>query len=235
MTNHQDNAARLARIAQIAAVVMVLVAIGAFLISIPADKLETGPVGGIGANPGVPGPDPDENRFHVPEEDWTIALGPLTASRDPITVASNGSGGINGKGPNGTDGEAEPTPTVTRDPRNRPPIRYLGSLGDGKGLAALIDFAGQQQLVRIGQEFQNEYEITEITPEQIIVADGFDEFTIALEPSSLANAIPNPIINPAVNRSRGRENPNAFPGGRSTPPGRPEGQPPADDDEGTDT
>lgn len=229
MTSHQDNAARLARIAQIVAVVVVLLAIGAFLFSLPTEELSAGSASGLSNGPLDGGAEQEQYRFHVPEEDWTTAVGPLSAARDPISVASVPPG----RGPDGRpidpDLDDDDDVPPSRVPQNRPPIRYLGALGDDRGKAALIDFAGKQLFVRIGQEFENEYEVTEINDDKIVVADGFNEFTIELEPSSLANALPNPILNPG--RNRNGTNPNAFPGGRSTPPGRPT-TPPADDEEG---
>ncbi len=229
MTSHQDNAARLARIAQIVAVVVVLLAVGAFLISLPTEELSARSGAGLNNSPIDGGAEQEQYRFHVPEEDWTTAVSALSATRDPITVASipnNGTDPGDGPGGDADDDDDNPPPRV---PQNRPPIRYLGALGDDRGKAALIDFAGRQLFVRIGQEFENEYEITSINDDKIVVADGFNEFTIELEPSSLANALPNPILNPG--RNRDGSNPNAFPGGRSTPPGRPT-TPPAEDEEG---
>ncbi|MCB9838616.1 MAG: hypothetical protein H6813_04690 [Phycisphaeraceae bacterium] len=212
MTSHQDNAARLARIAQIGALVVILVAVGAFLIPMPAKDVSPG----AGTNqPGGANPEqPPAEKFHVPEEDWSIALAPLGDARDPVVAVAGGPKG----GPGGPGGDVTPPPP-TQNFKDRPPIRYLGPLSDDQGMAALIDFAGQQKLLRIHQEFEQDYEITNISNDLIVVSDGFEEYTFELAQSTLTDAAPNPIINNL--RNRGRTNPNAFPPGRTTP-GQPE-------------
>jgi len=215
MTTHQDNAARLARIAQIFAVVIILAAVATFIIPVPSNKITTGarnrnnPANPEGGDPG------SKPRFKVPVEDWTIALGPLRASRDPIIDeggAANGgplAGANNGE--NGVDAKQEPDQA---NPAQRPPIRYFGSLADKKGMAALIDFAGKQRLLRVGQEFEDDFEITDITEDAITVTDGFREYTFDLAQPKLAEAPPNPLIN------QNRRNPTIPPG--RTAPGQPQ-------------
>lgn len=105
MTSHQDNAARLARIAQIGALVVILVAVGAFLIPMPAKDVSPG----AGTNqPGGANPEqPPAEKFHVPEEDWSIALAPLGDARDPVVAVAGGPKG-------GPGGQAETSPLHPR-------------------------------------------------------------------------------------------------------------------------
>jgi len=211
MTSHQDNAARLARIAQISAVVVVLLAVAAFIV--PFAARDVSPT--VRKDPTIGGPTEIRvPRFEVPQEDWTLALGPLSASRDELIASNQGPGaGIDRfRNPEDDPEFVKPEPSD----RRRPPIQYLGALNDDRGPAALIDFAGRQRLLRAGQAFEEDYEITRIARDLIVVSDGFDEFTFELAHSTLTDAAPNPIID---SRNRNRTNPNAFPPGR-TPPGQ---------------
>ena len=233
MTLHQDNAARLARLAQIIAIVGAIAAVFTFIIPIPAQRIDTTPrqrSGGLNDTLGAA--TTGKPRFEVPDEDWTVALAPLNASRDPIAEPESGPG-LSSLTPEDT------TPTDIDDPvigtALRPPIRYLGPLKDSKGFAALIDFAGKQRLLRIGQEFEDEFEITEITEDSITVIDGLSEYTFELAQSNLTNVLPNSLLN------LNRRNPNAFPPGRAQPgqpqrPGDREANPrkpvPQNDEEG---
>lgn len=211
MTTHQDNAARLARITQIAAIVIVVVAVAAFLIPIPAKKIDTTPRRGAGDPNNPLAANAGEGRFEVKEEDWTVALAAISNFRDPATKVA-------------TADPVDPTPPVPGPgsdrqdngigPNDRPPIQYFGALEDSKGFAALVDFAGKQRLLRVGQEFEDEFEITEISEDEITVTDGFREYTYPLAGSTLATAPPNPTIT-------GGRNPNQLGNTRPDQLGRP--------------
>lgn len=213
MTTHQDNAARYARIAQIAAVVLVVVAVGVFIAPLPAQEISTGDPARTGGGVDLPS-QPEEYHFSVPEQDWTVALEPLSAGRDPVIASANGNGDRFGGIENGEDDNGEEG-TPPSSPRQRPMMRYLGSLGDNRGIAGLLEYAGKQRFVRKGDEFDG-YEVVEVHREFVTVSDGFDEFTFEIAVSILAEITPNPV-NPMLNRARNRGNPNAFPPGRPQP------------------
>jgi hypothetical protein len=233
MTTHQDNAARLARLAQFVAIVTIVLAAGVFLFLKLDSDITSSDRAGIDPGSGVTGPGAPASttRFRVPEEDWTLALGPLGASHDPLVESDDVQTVRN---PTFGFGEDDPDPDPTINRTQRPLIRYLGSLGDNDGLAALISFAGKQRFLRVGQEFDDEYEITEITPESVTVSDGFVDYTYELSQAILEQTLPNQALN-RMRNNRATPNPNAFPGGR-TQPQRPgvlpnEQAPPPQDDE----
>jgi len=224
------------RVAQAAAVAVAIIAAAVFLIPMPIKEIEVAPPRTAGPGPGQDAP--DRPTFRVPEQDWTLALDHLSAHRDPVVDGGPGStiAGGNNNDPNAE--EEDPNEEQLVRPTQKPPVKYLGHIEDAAGLAALIDFAGRQRILRVGQEFEQEYELLEITPQRVTITNGFVDFTYDRAQSILAEALPAPTsTRPANNRARPArptEQPGLGQPGKPEPR-RPTPQPENPDDEGTPT